>query len=82
MLLLGCQSAKPPISVEHVGKTIGSAHLTQDGILEVMLRAEGEGSMVGDAFFTYRKGAPEYKQMIKLVGGLKRGESKLVPAPQ
>jgi hypothetical protein len=45
-----------------------------------MLRAEGEGGMVGHAFFVYKKGTPEYADMMKHVGGLKRGESKLVPA--
>jgi hypothetical protein len=65
-----------------VSKTIGSAHLTKDGILEVMLRAEGDGGMVGDAFFAYKKGTPEYAEMMKHIGGLKRGQSKPVPAYQ
>lgn len=45
-----------------------------------MLRAEGEGGMVGDAFFIYMKGSPQYEEMMKHIGGLKRGESKPVPA--
>lgn len=80
LLFAGCQSEKPPAPVEVVGETIGSAHLTKEGLLEVMLRAEGENGMVGDAFFVYKKGSPQYQQMIKHVGGLKRGESKPVPA--
>lgn len=80
MQLAGCQSMKPPASVTPVDKSIGSAHLTKDGLLEVMLRAEGEDGMVGDAFFVYTKGTAEYVEMMKHVGGLKRGESKPVPA--
>ncbi|MFC5455924.1 hypothetical protein [Prosthecobacter fluviatilis] len=79
-LLTSCQSEKPAPVVAPVGKSIGSAHLTKDGILEVMLRAEGEGGMVGDAFFAYKKDTPEYEKMMKHIGGLKCGESKLVPA--
>jgi hypothetical protein len=79
-LLAACQSAKPTPVLAPVDKPIGSAHLTQDGLLEVMLRAEGEGGMVGHAFFVYKKGTPKYAEMMKHIGGLKRGESKLVPA--
>jgi hypothetical protein len=80
ILLAACQTEKPPVAVSPSGKTIGSAHLTEEGLLEVMLRAEGDGGMVGDAFFVYKKGTPEYAEMMKHIGGLKRGESKLVPA--
>ena len=79
-LLASCQCGKPPSPTAPTGKTIGSAQLTQDGLLEVMLRAEGDGGMVGDAFFVYKKGTPPYEEMMKHIGGLKRGESKLVPA--
>lgn len=80
LLLSSCQSGKPAHSAEPSGKTIGSAQLTSDGILEVMLRAESEDGAVGDAFFAYRKGTPDYEAMMKHIGGLKRGESKPVPA--
>lgn len=79
-LLAACQPEKPAPAVAPVGKSIGSAHLTKDGLLEVMLRAEGEGGMVGDAFFAYKQGTPEYDEVMKHIGGLKRGESKPVPA--
>ncbi|MDB6005469.1 MAG: hypothetical protein JWR15_2456 [Prosthecobacter sp.] len=80
MQFTSCQTAKQPSPVVPVDRPIGSANLTKDGLLEVMLRAEGEGGMVGDAFFIYKKGTPKYKEMMKHIGGLKRGESKLVPA--
>lgn len=80
LLIPGCQSAKTPPPPDPAGRTIGSAHLTQDGMLEVMLRAESDDGAVGDAFFVYKKGTPDYQKMLNHVGGLKRGESKLVPA--
>lgn len=49
-------------------------------MLEVILRAESDDGAVGDAFFVYKKGTPMYEKMLKHVGGLKRGESKPVPA--
>lgn len=79
-LLPACHSVKPAPAVAPVSKSIGTAHLTKDGLLEVMLRAEGDGGMVGDAFFVYKKSTPEYAEMMKHIGGLKRGESKPVPA--
>ena len=72
-MLAGCKSEKTPSPVEPVGKTIGAVTMTKDGIMEVSLRAEGENGTVGDAFFVYKKGAPEYDQLMRLVGGLKRG---------
>ena len=80
LLISACQSAQAPSSPSTPGRSIGSAHLTKDGLLEVTLRAESDDGAVGDAFFVYKKGTPEYQQMLKQVGGLKRGESKPVPA--
>jgi hypothetical protein len=37
---------------------------------------------VGDAFFIYKKGTPQYEEKMKHIGGLKRGESKMVLAYQ
>ena len=64
------------------GETIGAAHLAEDGLLEVTLRATGDNgvSPVGDAFFVYRKGTPDYKLYMEQVGGLKPGETKQIPA--
>lgn len=42
---------------------------------EITLQAEGGGGMVGDAFFMYLKGSPDYKMYMKHVGGLKMGQS-------
>ena len=76
------QNVEPVIAKGEVPGTVGVAHLTKDGVLEVTLRAEGgegENKMVGDAFFAFRKTDPKYNQFIKLVGGLRRGETKPVP---
>ena len=69
-------------SSTHKAETIGTAHLDEDGLLEVNLRATGQdgSTPVGDAFFVYKEGTKDYDSFMKLVGGLKRGESKPIPA--
>lgn len=80
--LLSCQCMKKCPTENTAEETIGVAHLNQDGLLEVTLRAVGENGKypVGDAFFVYKKGTPDYELFMKLVGGLKSGETKAIPA--
>ncbi|MCU0700075.1 MAG: hypothetical protein MUC96_26505 [Myxococcaceae bacterium] len=59
--------------------SIGSATMQADGTLELMLRAEGPGGMVGDALVRYPPTHPEYQTVLAHLGGLKPGESKPVP---
>ncbi len=60
-------------------KSIGSATMKKDGTIVLQLRATGQGGLVGDALFTYKKGHHRYDKIIERVGGLKPGESKPVP---
>ncbi len=58
---------------------IGSATMKEDGTILLQLRAEGPGGIRGDALLTYPPGHPEYKKILKHLGGLRPGEEKPVP---
>jgi hypothetical protein len=45
--------------------SIGEARMKADGTLELMLRAEGPGGMVGDAFIVYPPAHPNYAEVKK-----------------
>lgn len=60
-------------------KSIGSATLRPDGVLELMLRAEGPGGIVGDSVVTYAPDDVNYKKVFEHLGGIKTGEVKPVP---
>lgn len=60
-------------------KSIGSATLRPDGVLELMLRAEGPGGMVGDSLVTYAPDDINFKKVFEHLGGIKVGEVKPVP---
>ncbi len=62
-----------------MSKHIGTARLREDGTLELKLRAEGPGGMVGDSLVTYAPDDKNYQQVLAHVGGLKPGEVKPVP---
>jgi hypothetical protein len=72
VLLIGCAANKPRSS-------IGSAYMKPDGTIQLMLRAEGNGGLVGDAMMHYAPGDKDYDMILRHVGGLKRGEGKPVP---
>ena len=66
-----------------IPETIGVAHLAEDGVLEVMLRATGEVDgepILGDAQFAFKRGTPDFEKFVELVGGIKKGETKPIPA--
>jgi hypothetical protein len=58
--------------------SIGSATLRTDGVLELMLRVEGPGGIVGDSLVTYAPDDPHYQQVLAHLGGIKVGEVKPV----
>lgn len=64
---------------------IGTATMREDGTIEMQLRAEaesgyGNGSGIkGDALIKYPPGDPHYAEVLKHLGGLKKGETKPVP---
>ena len=60
-------------------ESIGIATMLTDGSIILNLRAESESDLVGHAEITYKTNDPEYKNIIKHLGGLSKGESKLVP---
>ena len=80
--LISCQDMQTATSDSTTQETIGVAHLDEDGLLEITLRATGQNGStpVGDAFFVYKEGTADYESFMKLVEGLKRGETKSIPA--
>ena len=63
--------------------SIGEARMKDDGTLELMLRAEGAGGMVGDAFLVYPPSHPQYDEVKRHLeaahGPLKPGAAVSVP---
>ncbi|RBP45624.1 hypothetical protein DES53_1026 [Roseimicrobium gellanilyticum] len=65
--------------------SIGTAKMRTDGTIEMQLRAEtesgyGDGKGIkGDALITYAPGDAHYDEVLKHLGGLKKGETKPVP---
>ena len=59
--------------------SIGVATMTPDGTITLRLRAEGEGGRIGEGNITYRRGNPQYEEVLHHIGGLKPGETKPVP---
>ena len=73
------------INSEHIGvnimgkNSIGSARMEEDGTIFLQLRAASPGGTVGDALFRYPPDHPEYNKVLQHLGGLKKGQEKLVP---
>jgi len=59
--------------------SIGSARMETDGTVVLQLRAESPGGAKGDALFRYPPGHPEYKNVLQHLGGLEKGQEKVVP---
>lgn len=59
--------------------SIGVATMTPDGTITLRLRAEGEGGTIGEGNLTYKRGNPQYEEVLHHIGGLKPGETKPVP---
>lgn len=89
-LLIGCPKptstntpTAPPRAQKtkrpHMADSIGTATMNDDGTLVLRLRAEAEDGTVGEGFFTYAPGDPDYESVLKHLGGMKPGESRAVP---
>jgi hypothetical protein len=66
--------------MEKEGKqSIGSARMEEDGTIILELRAEGPKGLTGDALLRYPPGHPEYSDVLRHLGGLKKAEIKQVP---
>lgn len=59
--------------------SIGSARMEKDGTIILQLRAESHGGPVGDALLRYPPNHPEYNNVLQHLGGLEKGQEKLVP---
>ena len=59
--------------------SIGAASMAQDGTITLRLRAEGPGGKIGEGQMTYRRGEPHYDEILRHLGSLKPGQTKLVP---
>jgi hypothetical protein len=71
--------ASAPTAKKEQPRSIGSATMTADGTIKLMLRAESASGAIGDALILYPKSHPQYDTILKHLGGLKPGESKPVP---
>lgn len=60
-------------------QSIGSAWIEEDGTIVLQLRAEGPKGLIGDALLRYPPCHPQYDNIMRHLGGLKKGEVKHVP---
>jgi hypothetical protein len=58
-------------------KYIGDATMASDGVVTMRLRTTTDCKNM-DGLFVYRPGAADYDEVLKRLGGLKPGETKLV----
>ena len=65
--------------MEKEKQSIGSARIEEDGTIVLQLRAEGPTGLNGDALLRYPPGHPDYNNILRHLGGLKKGEIKQVP---
>jgi hypothetical protein len=72
-------SATLPLAAAPLPDSIGAATMTPDGTITLRLRAEGEGGKIGEGNLTYKRGSPQYDEVLQHLGGLKTGETKAVP---
>ena len=59
--------------------SIGSATMEADGTIVLKLRAEDPGRQTGDGQLRYPPAHPRYQEILRHLGGLKKGEVKAVP---
>jgi hypothetical protein len=76
-----CRAAAPPPPGTPPRSALGEATMRPDGTIVLdRLRFEGPGGMVGHAPpMTYRPDNPDYAALLAHLGGLRPGETKLVP---
>ncbi|RZL08241.1 MAG: hypothetical protein EOP40_13735 [Rubrivivax sp.] len=58
---------------------IGSAHMREDGIVELRLVATAPGAILGEALFLLKPDDPRYQGVVDHLGGLTRGGYAPVP---
>ncbi|MBZ5542648.1 MAG: WG repeat-containing protein [Acidobacteriia bacterium] len=63
--------------------SIGSATMEADGTIVLQLRAEGPNGQIGNGLLRYPPTHPRYQEVLRHLGGLKKGEVKAVrPWPE
>lgn len=60
-------------------ESIGEARMLEDGTLILDLQATDATGRVGDARFYYPTSHAQYAEVLDHLGGMKPGETKLVP---
>lgn len=61
-------------------ETIGSVWMDNDQTLHAMMTAcSSDGTAIGDTAVNYKKGDAGYEDLLKQVGGLTPGQSKVIP---
>lgn len=75
LFFLGC---KDEVKMDNKLDSIGVATMLEDGTIALKLRAES-GSTVGHSHFEYKPDDPQYKEIREHIGGINKGEEKLVP---
>lgn len=59
--------------------SLGSATMEEDGTIVLQLRAEGPEGKIGDGLLRYPPDHSQYQEILRHLGGLKKGEVKPVP---
>ena len=54
-------------------RPVGSAHLRPDGTLELRMRAESAGAVVGEALFILKPGDARYASVLEHLGPIAPG---------
>ncbi len=67
--VVGCATQKP----------VGDAKMDQDGVIHAWLRADLPDGGHGDEFMRIHPEDESYQEWLKHIGGLRPGESKLIP---
>lgn len=57
----------------------GQVHMDADGTIEFVLMARTSAGGVGRSFGDAKPGDPNYETMLSRVGGLRPGETKMIP---
>ena len=78
-LLTCCASALAAETPKAEPIYIGDATMAADGTITLNLRRTADG-MSASGVFKYPVGDPNYQDVLKHIGGLRPGETKLVPA--
>jgi len=65
--------------MNNVSDSIGMATMAEDGTIQLYLRAEGPGDIIGDVQYAYKKSDPRYQEILQHIGGISVGEKKPVP---